>query len=180
MRDNLIHRPRIDVPKTLPDYIGQVLAFGGTAAGVMLLLIIWGDLPEEIPRHFGITGHPAEWSDRWSAVVGIAIAVLIYVGLTLLARVPHIYNYPWPITEQNATIQYRLARSLVIWLNAVCVLMMVSIVWSQARVALGDTDRVNPFMIMGFIIAIHVVLVLFVYRAYRCKDGDPRNDPFAR
>lgn len=180
MRDNPSRRPRFDVPKTLPDYVGQVLGFAGACSGVLLLLIVWGDLPEQIPRHFGITGEPTAWSGRWSAAFGVGIALLIFVGLTLLARVPHIYNYPWPITDQNAEIQYRLMRSLVIWLNAVSVLMMVSIVWSQVRVALGSAEQINPFMIMGFIIVINVVLVLFVYRAYRCQDGDPGNDPLGR
>ncbi len=173
-------RPRIDVPKTLPDYFGQVLALAGAGSGLLLILIILGALPEQVPGLFGITDDPAEWSGRWSAAVGVVVALVIFAAMTVLARVPHIYNYPWSITEQNAAIQYRLARSMVIWLNALSVLMLLSIVWSQVWVALGDLEQVNPFMIMGFIIVIHTVLVLFVYRAYRCQDGDLRNDPLDR
>jgi hypothetical protein len=178
MRNHSHQRPRIEVSRTLPDYVGEALAISGVLGGVLLLLILWADLPQEIPQRFGITGHPADWTDRWIAFFPVSMAVGLYIGLTFLNRYPHIFNYPWPINEHNAVIQYRLARSMITWLKALCVLMLVAIVWSQARVALGNLDSVSPFMIMGFIITINAVLLLFVYRAYRCQDGDTRNDPF--
>jgi hypothetical protein len=179
MRDNLSQRPRVELHRTFADYIGEVLALAGVTGGVLLLAIVWTELPGEIPRHFGFTGEPTAWSGRWSAVFPVAIALAIYVGLTLLNRAPHIFNYPWPITQQNAAIQYRLMRSMVIWLKAVCVWMLVAIVWSQARVALGDAEGVSPFLIFGFLIGIHMVLAVFLYRSYRCRDGDATKDPFA-
>ena len=177
--DNPSQRPRINVPRTLLDYIGEILAFAGVVSGVLLLLFIWADLPGEVPRRFGLSGEPTAWSGRWSAVFPVVIAAGLYFGLTLLGRAPHVFNYPWPITEQNAAIQYRLARSMVIWLKALCIWMMVAIVWSQARVALGDADQVSPIMVVGFLIGIHAVLIIFLYRSYRCKDGDESKDPFA-
>ena len=178
MPDNPGQRPRITVPRTLPDYLGEALALAGAAGGVLLLVVIWAELPDQIPRHFGFSGEPTAWSGRWSAVFPVAVAVGLYLGLTLLNRVPHVFNYPFPITEQNAALQYRLARSMLIWLKALCVWMMVSIVWSQARVALGDAGGVSPLMIFGYLIGIHVVLGVFLYRSWRCRDGDPNNDPF--
>jgi hypothetical protein len=171
-------RPKLNVPRTVADYIGEVLSLAGVLAGLILLVLVWAELPEEIPRRFGITGHPTAWDDRWIVFFPVGISIALYVGLTFLNRYPHVFNYPWPITEENAAIQYRLARSMVTWLKALCIWMMITIVWSQTRVALGNAESVSPFMIMGFIIAIHVVLILFVYRSYRCQDGDPRKDPF--
>jgi hypothetical protein len=172
MRDNLSQRLRRDVPRTFADYIAEVAALTGVFSGLMLLGMIWGDLPGEIPRHFGLTGEPTAWAGRWSAVGPVIIAVALYVGLTLLARVPHVFNYPFPITEQNAAIQYRLGRSMVIWLKAICVWMMISIVWSQARVALGDAEGVSPFLIFGFLIGLHVTIGIFIYRAFRHRHGE--------
>ena len=106
----------------------------------------------------------------------IIIAILIYVGLTILGRYPHAYNYLVPITAQNAAIQYRLGRSMVIWLKAFCVWMFVGIVWGQARVALGDADGLNPMIIVGFVIAIHLVMVVFLYRSFRYRNGEPEDD----
>jgi hypothetical protein len=75
MRDNLSQRPRVELHHTFADYIGEVLALAGVAGGVLLLMIVWTDLPGEIPRHFGFTGEPTAWSGRWSAVFPVALAL---------------------------------------------------------------------------------------------------------
>jgi hypothetical protein len=178
IRDTRQQRPRLEVPRTWPDFVAEVLALAGVVSGALLLAIIWTELPGEIPRHFGITGEPTAWSGRWSAVVPVVIAIAFYAGFTVLTRYPHIFNYPWPITPENAAIQYRLVRSMVIWLKAILVLMLVAIVWSQVRVAVGDADTVNPFMIFGFLVSLHVVMGIFLYRAYVTQDGDASRDPF--
>jgi hypothetical protein len=177
MRDNLSQRPRLSIPRTLPDCIGEILSLAGVFAGLLLLGFIWTDLPGEIPRHFGFSGEPTAWSGRWSAIFPIVLALALYVGLTVIGRIPHLYNYPFQITERNAAIQYRLSRSMIIWLKALCVWMFVAIVWSQARVALGDADGINPIVIFGFLIGIHVVLGIFLYRAFRHRDETPDDDP---
>jgi low affinity Fe/Cu permease len=175
MRDNLSTRPRVKLERTLADYIGEVFALAGVFALLFILALSWTALPGEIPRHFGLSGEPTAWSGRWSLIVPMGIALAIYIGFTLLNRAPHIFNFPWPITEQNARVQYRLARSMMTWLKALIVWMFALIAWSQVRVAHGESDTVSPFMIMGFLIGIHVVLGVFLYRAYRWRDGDPES-----
>ncbi len=176
MRDQLLQRPRLEIPRTFPDYIAEGLALTGVVAGLTLLAVVWTALPGEIPRHFGFSGEPTAWSGRWSAVFPIVLATGLYVGLTIIARYPHIFNFPYEITATNAAIQYRLARSMIIWLKAVCVWMLVLIVWSQARVATGAAEGVDPLMIFGFLIGIHVVLGIFLVQGFRYRDGNPSAD----
>jgi hypothetical protein len=35
----------------------------------------------------------------------------------------------------------------------------------------------NPFLIFGFLISIHLVLGVYFYRAYRYREGDPGDEP---
>ncbi len=177
MRDNPSQRPRIEVPRTGPDYAGEALSLAGALTNVWLLVLIWADLPDQTPRQFFLSLGPDAWSGRWSAVIPIGIALTMYIGLTLLKRVPHAFNYPWPITEQNARIQYRLSRSMLTWLKAVIVWMFVAIVWSDARVAAGAAGTVSPYMIAGFLIAIHAILFGFIYRLYTFRHGDAGDRP---
>ena len=177
MRDNLNQRPRIQAQRTPADFLGEFVAATGMLSGVLMLVVLWGDIPEQIPRHFGISGEPTAWDGRWSAVAPLVIAGALYIGLTLINRIPHFFNFPWPITAENAAIQYRLAMSMITWLKAVIVWMFVLIVWSQIRVGTGDADGINPFIIVGFLVGIHVVLGIFLYRAYRYRDGDTSTDP---
>lgn len=174
--DQVRQRPRLNPPRTLPDYIAEALSLAGILAGLMLLAFVWTDLPGDVPRHFGFSGEPTAWSGQWSIVAPIVIAIITYAGLTVLGRVPHVYNYLVPITEENAAIQYRLGRSMVIWLKTFCVWMFVVIVWTQARVALGETDGLNPIIIFGFLIAIHVAMAVFLIRSFHHRDGEPDDD----
>jgi hypothetical protein len=74
---------------------------------------------------------------------------------------------------------YRLGRSMVIWLKALLIWMFLSIQWSQARVALGDADGIHPATIVFFLVGIHVVLGLFIFRSYMARDGEssPETSP---
>jgi hypothetical protein len=179
MKDNLSQRPRIDVRRTGWDYAAEIIALIGAIAVVLIPLLLWADLPERIPRNFGFSGDPTAWSDRINIVFPTVIALAIYVGLTLTARIPNSFSYPWPVTEENAAKMYRLGRSMVIWLKALLIWMFLSIQSSQARVALGDADGIHPATIVFFLVGIHVVLGLFIYRAYMARDGEssPETSP---
>jgi hypothetical protein len=172
LHDNPSRRPRLDVERTFSDYVGEAAAAVGVLFGIGILIFIWGEIPEQVPRHFGVTGEPTAWDGRWSAAAPIVIAITMYIGLTTLNRIPHHFNFPWPIAEHNAAIQYRLAKSMLTWLKAVIVWMFVAIVWGQLRVALGDAEGLHPLLIMGFLIAIHAILAIFLYRAYKWRDGE--------
>lgn len=172
MRDNLSQRPKIDVPKTHWDYVADALAIVGIFLSLLILFVTWTALPEQVPRAILASGEPIAWGDRWTATLPLGMAVVNYVILRLMARVPHYFNYPWPITRENAAIQYRLSRSMVLWLNAIVVWMLLIIAWSQTRVALGAADRFPAMLILGFLVLIHVVLGVFIYRAYQHRHGD--------
>jgi uncharacterized membrane protein len=134
----------------------------------------WTDIPDRIPHHFGPTGQPTAWTDRAISIFPAVLGVVIYVGLTLLNRIPHLFNYPWPITEQNAAIQYQLARSLVTWLKLVIVGMFAYLLWGTLEVAEGGTDRIHPLAIVAFLLALHVIIGIFVYRMYRHRNDASR------
>lgn len=70
--------------------------------GVNLLLVLgmvglavwaWPQLPDRIPTHFGLDGHPDAWTDRslwsWFALPGIAVAFTALMGLFRLLLPSH-------------------------------------------------------------------------------------------
>jgi uncharacterized membrane protein len=179
MRDNLSQRPRVEVARTFPDYLAEILALIGVLFVITFPILSWTDLPEQLPRHFGITGSPTAWGGSGTILFPAILATLMYGGLTLVARIPHCFNYPWQITEENAAIQYRLARSMIIWLKALIVWMFLYIMWSQVRVALGEESGMEALAIMLFLVGIHVLLGIFLYRAWKCRSGSVDDDPFS-
>ena len=78
-----------------------------------LLAYYWTALPPVVPTHFGITGMPDAWGSKWLELLPLALGTVLYGGLTIMGRYPHLFNYPWPITQENAPQHYQLARTLV-------------------------------------------------------------------
>lgn len=135
METELAPRPRPALPFTLADRF-----FAATALLLLLAFLVtaiagWNALPDRVPMHFGPNGQPDAWGSRAATLLGLAIAIVIYAVLTALERVPHLFNYPWPITEANAERQYRHARRFLLVLKNLLILLFFAIyagIWATA------------------------------------------------
>jgi len=53
-----------------------------------------GQPASTIPVHYGFSGQPDAWGGKIELLELPVVSVLLYFGLTLLARYPHKFNYP--------------------------------------------------------------------------------------
>jgi len=124
------------------------LRFGGfdyalEATGVLLLALFlivaagWRALPERVPIHFGVDGKADAWGSRSSSLLLPVIAVVLYGSLTALSRFPHAFNYPVPITPENAETQYRLAVRLLLALKTALIAVFFAIYLGVSATAAG-------------------------------------------
>ncbi|MGH7453559.1 MAG: DUF1648 domain-containing protein, partial [bacterium] len=111
------------------------------ALGILIMIFVIGtyrsSLPQVIPTHFGISGEPDGWGGKSTLWVLPMLSLVIYIGLTILSRYPHVYNYLWLITPQNAKVQYQNSRQMIILLKTEIVWLFVYIVWQTIQTALG-------------------------------------------
>ena len=114
-------RPNITVERTELGRLLDWLSLAGVVLFVLYIIYQFGKLPDEVPTHFNHAGEADAWSGKGTLFILPAIAVGLYIMLTLLNRSPHIFNYPVKITEQNAPMQYRLGQDLVSMLNFVII-----------------------------------------------------------
>ncbi len=164
-----MNHPVLRIPRTWFDFVLDAVAFAGVIACVATVIGAWNKLPEQIPHHFGFSGKPDAWGGKWMLVFLPAIAFVMYLGLTVLSRFPHKFNYWWPITEQNALQQCRVAVSMVGWLKVEIVWLFAFITWTVVRTALGRSEGLGSAflpVVLGVVfgtIAVHLVL------AYRSR-----------
>jgi uncharacterized membrane protein len=104
--------------------------------------------PATIPTHFNIQGVPDSYGGKASFIFLPIVGIVLY---TLLARYPHIYNYPRPITQENSARQYRLARTLLLWLNLVVCWLFAYIQWGTIQAALHQTQGLFAGVLIGAI-----------------------------
>ncbi|MEG4037244.1 hypothetical protein QUA03_25885 [Microcoleus sp. S36b_A4] len=79
------------------------------------------------------------------------VAAIIFALLTAVSRYPHTFNYPVPITSENARRQYLLGRGLLVWLKAEICWLLAFVVRQQILVALGNAQRFSIELLLGLV-----------------------------
>ncbi len=145
-------KPKLIIEKKTTD---RFLDYGG----ILILALFWAyaisnylQLPDTIPVHFDLKGRPDGYGGKLTLLALPLLTTVLWIGLFILNRFPHIFNFPVKITPENAYRQYQLATrfirvtnlSLVIIFFVVELMMVVS-----AREA-------------GFHPALSVLLILFI------------------
>jgi uncharacterized membrane protein len=143
------------------------------ALGMLTMLYVtiksWPLLPETIPHHFGVSGKPDAWSGKWILWLLPGISLVLYVGLTILGRYPHVYNYLWPITEKNAAAQYHLARTMIVALKAEIILLFAYLQQQTIQVALGKAGGLGVAFLPIFLILIFGTIGFYFVKAYQAR-----------
>jgi hypothetical protein len=98
-----------------------------------------------------------------------AITAIIDLGLLLLARVPHLYNYAVEITEANAPRQFLLARRLILSMANVTTAVFLYVYLATWRVAAGAADGLSPLFVFVVIAALVVVLAAYLTSSFRAR-----------
>lgn len=136
-------RPLIIIEKTALDMVLEIAALVATVANVGMVLWFWSQLPPTIPIHFGLGGHANLFAPKITILIMPAVALFSYILMTVVSRHPHTWNYPVPITEENAERQYKIGMQVLIWMKAEMLLTLVFVVWQIIWVALGKAETLN-------------------------------------
>jgi hypothetical protein len=128
-------RPRSSPPYELPDALAEVVGLLALAAQVAFVWVTWPILPATLPIHFGLDGAADGFGGREWILLPVAVALILYTGLSLVSRFPWAFNFPWPVTVANAPRLYRISRRMVLWLKAELTLIFGYLTWSMARSA---------------------------------------------
>ncbi|MGI6679205.1 MAG: DUF1648 domain-containing protein [Dehalobacterium sp.] len=162
-------RPVLEIPRTYEDWFLDVISIIGLILMASCLIYYWPILPSTIPTHFNASGVPDSWGGKSTLLLLPVGALVMYVLFFVINFFPHIYNYPWPITEKNARAQYRLARSLLGWMKAEIIWLFLYITWVTVLVALGRQDGMGPAFIFVSLGVIFGTVGVYFFRAARAR-----------
>lgn len=156
------NRPKIKVPKNQWDYLIEAIGF----AAVFFMLIYpgvhYGGLPQEIPIHFDANGQPDNYGDKSTIWTLPTVGVILFLGMQLLNRFPHIFNYPIKITPKNAADQYRKAARLLRTVNSIVAIVFAYILFSSVQTALGNQSGLGGSFIWIFVLLMISPLAIYL------------------
>ena len=165
-------RPKIKLEHTRSDKILEIIGGVLIFAIWVLVLVSYPSLPESIPTHYNGTGEADAFGSK-SSIFGLPIvATVLFIGLSILNRHPHTFNYPSEITEKNARYQYQNSTRMLRYLKLVIVIIFGMATYLTIRSAHQETANLGNWFLPLTLGLIFIPVLYFLIRAYR---GDSKN-----
>jgi uncharacterized membrane protein len=162
-------RPRLNLELTQADKSVEII-------GWLLIFAIWGltilnyqSLPDIIPIHYNVAGVADGFGDKWMIFTLPIVATVLFVGLTILNKFPHILNYPTEITADNALRQYTNVTRLIRYLKVIIVVIFGLITFLTIRHANGQTDGLGIWFLPLTMGLIFMPLIHFLIKSIKTK-----------
>ena len=119
-------------------WILEAIALACLFAMFVYVAIHWNDLPNDVPRHFGLKGG----ADRWGAKTGLLIlpcvALVLYILLTIQSRFPGSMKLRFGI-DRNDPAVVRIVTEMLSVVKVIVVVTFAYIVWVSIQLARGRT-----------------------------------------
>lgn len=158
------NRPKIEVPLQPIDIAVDIISALIIVALITYTYLSYTNLPETIPTHYNASGEVDGFGGKNTIWLLPGICTLMFTGLFILNKFPHLHNYMVNITEENALKNYRLSTRLVRFLNLFTILMMGYIQYTTLESAKGEHHHLGawftPTIIIGSLLPIIFVFYL--------------------
>jgi uncharacterized membrane protein len=162
-------RPKIKIELTVVDKVFELV-------GWLLIVTIWSlifknypNLPDRIPIHYNGAGHADGFGGKATIITLPLISTILFIGLTVLNKFPHVFNYPTNITQDSALRQYTNATRLVRYLKLAIVFIFGLIVFKTIQNANGEADGLGIWflpLILGMTV---IPIAYFVITSFKTK-----------
>lgn len=164
-------RPKLKIPLTGSDKVIEALCWFGLAFIWVWAILAYFTLPEIVPVHFNPSGQADGYGSKVSMLFLPVIPTVLAIGLTILNRYPHTFNYLEEITHANAERNYRMGTRVLRWSKLFLVIVFGSVVLlvtnsaNQNLAAEGITRFVN--LTIAGVLLMPLVVLLIIYFQYR-------------
>lgn len=133
--------------------------------GVDMLLEVTALILTAVPILYLITGG----SRTWDLIILSSAMVFDFVIFAVIQRFPHTYNYLVRITEENAEAQYRIAVSMMGWMNLILSGGMALMFFGMASLSVVEWDHYSVWIMLPFIGSLFAAVAYFTLKSWRCK-----------
>lgn len=161
--------PKTKIKSNVTDYFIEIIAIIGLVSLFLLPIYFYNDLPLQYPKHFNVMGEVDAYGERKIIWLLPVVGLFLYIGLTFLAKVPFIYNYPVKVTSENAERLYTLGVRTIRILKVIVVLSLAFLNYKSIAIALNHTTEIGKFYLPVFLIVIVTYLVTMIYKMIKSR-----------
>jgi uncharacterized membrane protein len=162
-------KPKIKIENTFLDKLVELL--GWLTIIILWVLTIWSyfKLPDIIPIHYDNSGNPDNYGDRLTIFILPLVASVIFAGMTIISKFPHVFNYPVDITKENALKQYANAIRLLRILKFSIPFIFLIIIIVSIDFPFDNSDGLGIWFLPVILGIILIPLIVFFIKSFKHK-----------
>lgn len=164
-----MNKPKVKIQPTTADWILEVTALIGLLLIILIVILSYKNLPDVIPRHYTGNGQPDGYGRKSLLFVSPAIAIVIYIILTLAVKYPNMLNYPVRITRENASKQYTNLMMMVRIVKTLIVAMLLYVTFVTIQIGLGRMHGLGNWFLPVVVFSLLGTIGLFIHRGFRLR-----------
>jgi uncharacterized membrane protein len=162
-------RPKIAIRYNSLDWTLEIVSISCYVFLIIMLVIYYPDLPKSVPTHYNAAGVPDGFGSKTSIIILPVIGVFVYALLTFAQRVPHLFNFPVPLNEQNYRRQYDNALLMMKILKLIITVQFLYITLVTIETGLGHMKGLGSFFVPIFLVLILGTVGVFLVRTFKLK-----------
>ena len=165
---NIKERPRLHLKITPFELMFNGMTLILFIGSIIYLLFVWGTLPSEVPAHYNATGEVDRWGSKWEMIILPIIAAILWIGMTILEKYPHVFNY-MNLKKDNIRGQYLNARRMLNVLKNTITLIFAYMNWKDVQIALGHDDALGVWFTPVFFLLLFVPMGYYIIKSFQIK-----------
>jgi uncharacterized membrane protein len=160
-------RPKINVTPT--DRMLEMAGWG--ILGGLWVLSIWSFfiLPDTIPIHFNATGQANGYGEKGTIFFLPVVATIIFIGITVSSKYPHLFNFPVEITPENSERQFNNAIRMGRFMKLSLSLIFMLIILGTIQVAQGKSDGLGAWVLPLSLALTLIPMVYFIVKSFKMR-----------
>lgn len=168
-KDKMNNRPKIKPILTTTDKVIEFICWIALIGIWILTLTNYSALPETIPIHYNGVGEADGFGDKGNILTLPIISTILFIGLTILNKYPHVFNYPNTISEENALQQYTNATRLIRLLKLVIIIIFGLIVFKTIQNVNGNAEGLGVWFLPLTFGLIFIPMAYYLTKLLRTK-----------
>lgn len=160
------NRPKIKPERKQKDVFIDYLSIAILVSLWAYLFSVFSGLPEEVAIHFNALGEPDRFAPKAGIFLVPGIGTLLFAGIKILSRYPHLFNYPVKITEENASRLYSIAVKMLTFIN-LAVVIIFTLISIQIVFKAQGSDFLASWIFPLLTVIVLVPTIFFTVRMYR-------------
>jgi len=160
-------RPKLNLELTMIDKTLEILGWTSILAIWVLTITNYTNLPDIIPIHYNGAGEADGFGRKTTILILPLIATVLFIGITISNKFPHIFNYPTNITQDNALRQYTNATRLNRYLKLIIVVIFGFIEFKTIQSANGQADGLGIWFLPMTFGLTFIPLTYFIVKSFK-------------